>query len=324
MRFISSRRSARLVLASAGAAMLALGMLANLSAQAQSVVGQSLRQVQRTAAEKVLAFGLTPNPEPYIPAGLSQSSDPRGGRGVIGLRDDRTQVTSSHYPWSAIGRLQSPAGERYIDLCTGSLVAPDVVLTNAHCVVNPETHQVKTNITFHPNMVNGRVREADHIANVVDIIYGTNFSDESSFPHPNDWAFVKLDRPLGNTYGTLAWSSLSVSELVRNHRGGLTTVGYSGDFPAHAPGRTAGVHQGCNVLGEVEDSLIHDCDTHGGSSGGPMLAVIDGEFRIVGLNSAERTDRQVNASTGETIQSQGIVNYGVKIDPIVSFIRQAF
>jgi protease YdgD len=100
-------------------------------------------------------------------------------------------------------------------------------------------------------------------------------------------------------------------------------VGYSGDFPANAPGRTAGVHQGCNLLGEVEGSLIHDCDTHGGSSGGPMLAVIDGEFRIVGLNSAERTERQINPSTGETIQSQGIVNYGVKIQPIVNFLRQA-
>jgi len=53
-----------------------------------------------------------------------------------------------------------------------------------------------------------------------------------------------------------------------------------------------------------------------------MIAVINGEYRIVGLNSAERTERATNPTTGEVIASQGIVNYGVKIQPIIDFIRQ--
>ncbi len=309
--------------------MLTLGTAATLlttttlTTPARTIASDLFSQAQRTAAEKVLAFGLTPDPEPFIPAGLNQSNSPaEGSRGVIGLSDDRIPMTSTSYPWSAIGRLQNPVDENRISICTGSLVAPDVVLTNAHCVVDPETNQVKSDVIFKPNFINGRVDDEADVANVVDVIYGTDFSDSDDVPHPNDWAFAKLDRPLGDKYGTLAWTQLSMADLLDTYEGQLILAGYSGDFPENAPGRTAGVHDGCSILGEAQGSLLHDCDTFGGSSGGPILAVIDDEFRIVALNSAERFEEGRLLSTGETIRA-GIVNYGVKIDPVVSFIRQA-
>lgn len=309
--------------------LLVAGVAAALSTGAlitpiRTAATELLSQVQQTASEKVRDFGLTPNPEPYVPPTLSASRDPlEGSRGVIGLSDDRVPMLSRSYPWSAIGRLESPIGDTsYVSICTGSLVAPDVVLTNAHCVVDPETNRVKSEITFKPNLVNGRVQNEADVATVVDIIYGTDFSDSDSVPHPNDWAFVKLDRSLGNKFGTLAWTQMSMAELLNSYEGELIMAGYSGDFPENAPGRTAGVHDGCSVLGEVEGSLIHNCDTFGGSSGGPMMVVVDGEFRIVALNSAEYTEEGTLLSTGETIR-RGIVNYGVKIDPIVDFLSQA-
>jgi V8-like Glu-specific endopeptidase len=293
-----------------------------IAPQTRTAAVELLGQIHPTAAQKVVTFGLVAEPQPYIPTGLEQSRNPNpNSRGIIGL-DDRIPMTSTLYPWSAIGRLESPIDDTYYGICTGSLVAADIVLTNAHCVVDPVTHQVKQNITFKPNLINGFVADEADIANVVDILYGTDFSDLDTIPHPNDWAFVKLDRPLGNTYGTLAWTPLSVSELVHTHGEALILVGYSGDFPAYNPGNTAGVHDGCSVLGEVEGSLIHNCDTTGGSSGGPMLALIDGEFRIVALNSAELTEEYEFLETGDRVR-YGIVNYGVKIDPIINFIRQA-
>jgi protease YdgD len=305
--------------------LAALSALAatTLTAQAQLPGPTLLSQVQQTAAEKIQAFGLTPDPEPFIPADLEQSRDPRGSRGTIGLRDDRVPMTSEQYPWSAIGRLQYPVEGDRLGICTGSLVAPDVVLTNAHCVVNPETHTAIADVTFKPNLINGRVADDADVANVVDVIYGTDFRDSDAVPHPNDWAFVKLDRPLGETYGTLAWTSLTVSELLRTYDGELILAGYSGDFPTNRPGRTAGVHDGCSILGEADGSLLHDCDTFGGASGGPVLAVIDGEFRIVALNSAARSEVAVNPTTGETIAAASIINYGVQIAPIVNFLSQA-
>lgn len=303
------------------AVILATSTGADVSAQAQAATVW-LSQVQ-PAAEKILAFGLTSNPEPYIPPERGQSSNPaEGSRATIGLSDDRVAMTSTSYPWSAIGRLQSPVDETSVSICTGSLVAPSIVLTNAHCIVNPETNQVRADITFKPNLINGRVADAADVATVVDVVYGTDFSDSDRVPHPNDWAFAQLDRPLGNTYGTLAWTALSVSELVSTYEDQLIMAGYSADFPAARPASTAGVHDGCNIIGEVDGSLLHDCDSYGGSSGGPILAVVNGEFRIVALNSAERFEEGRLSSTGETVRA-GIVNYGVKIDPIVSFISQS-
>ncbi|WP_198804640.1 trypsin-like serine peptidase [Leptolyngbya sp. BL0902] len=312
-----------------GAALLGAGVATPLAAQAGSAVLEAFTQAQHAAAEKARSFGLGPDLESQIPEELNQSQHPTAqdadgsGRGIIGLSDDRAPMTSRSYPWSAIGRLQSPVDENTITICSGTLVAPDIVLTNAHCVINPETSEIKPDITFHPNMIDGRVADPSHIAQAVDLIYGTDFRNDNRAPHPQDWAFVQLDRPLGDTYGTLGWTPLSVGDLVRNHRNQIITVGYSGDFPAEAPGRTAGVHMGCNVLGEVEGSLIHDCDTHPGSSGGPMMTVINGEYRIIGINSAERTERATNPTTGEVVASRGIVNYGVKIQPIIDFLRQA-
>jgi V8-like Glu-specific endopeptidase len=324
MRLISPPYRVRVALAGTGAVILALGTLANLAAPTPTVASDLLSQAQHTAAEKVLAFGLTPNPEPYVPEGLQQSRNPaEGSRGTIGLSDDRIPMTSSSYPWSAIGRLQNPVDENRISICTGSLVAPDVVLTNAHCVVDPETNQVKSDVIFKPNFRNGQVDDEADIANVVDVIYGTDFSDSDDVPHPNDWAFAKLDRPLGDKYGTLAWTQLSMPELLNTYEGQLILAGYSGDFPENAPGRTAGVHDGCSILGEAQGSLLHDCDTYGGSSGGPILAVIDDEFRIVALNSAGLSESRVNTTTGEVLQTQGIINYGVKLDPIISFLSQS-
>lgn len=76
-------------------------------------------------------------------------------------------------------------------------------------------------------------------------------------------------------------------------------VGYSGDFPTTetlkyfpylkaGSGLTAGVDAGCSIFKEEAGSLFHDCDTTGGSSGGPILAQIKGKYYIIALNNAER------------------------------------
>ncbi|MBD2093474.1 hypothetical protein H6F67_26920 [Microcoleus sp. FACHB-1515] len=110
-----------------------------------------------------------------------------------------------------------------------------------------------------------------------------------------------------------------MSSLVQDYESRLILAGYSADFPASNPGRSAGVHMGCSILGEVEGSLIHDCDMTGGSSGGPILAFIDDEFRIVALNAAELVEE--GTIDGDRVRA-GIVNYGIKISEITSAIAQ--
>jgi hypothetical protein len=35
--------------------------------------------------------------------------------------------------------------------------------------------------------------------------------------------------------------------------------------------------QGCSIVREEQEVLFHDCDTKGGSSGGPIIGLVGGE-----------------------------------------------
>jgi len=242
----------------------------------------------------------------FIPDGLRQSDNPsEGGRVIIGP-DNRQPVYSDAYPWSAVGQIVGfmPDGNY---TCTGTLVAADLVLTNAHCVINPETGEYSQRILFLPNLVNGRLRNSDDVAEVTGVLVGTDFAEPSS-PNPDDWALISIDKPLGQTYGTIGLNPLPSEVLINDFADNLIMVGYSGDFPAENPGQTASAHKGCSIVAEEQSVVLHLCDTTGGASGGPILAVVDGEYRIVALHAAGESNRE----TGE-----GIVNFAVKIPRIV-------
>ena len=235
--------------------------------------------------------------KPFKPANIKQSDEPSDGRAVFGL-DERHPMLSRDYPWSAIGRIEGVKADGESYHCTGSLIAKDIVLTNAHCVVDPYTYKVSNNIKFVPNVINGRSKDDKDTAVVKRIIAGTNFKEQN--PYKNDWAVVKIDKPLGTKYGHFGWVSLPTSAMLKYPKQ-FEMVGYSGDFPTSetlktfpylkaGSGLTAGVHTGCSIFKEEAGSLFHDCDTTGGSSGGPILAQIKEKYYIIALNNAERFD----------------------------------
>jgi V8-like Glu-specific endopeptidase len=252
-------------------------------------------------------FGLNPTAEPIIPQSLGRSPNPSAGgtRGVIG-QDDRVQMTNRDYPWSAIGRISgvSAQGENYI--CTGTLIAPVIVLTNAHCVVN-EQNELSQQIFFEPNLINGQLQNEGDRAAAVSVFPGSDFSQVIPLPNPNDWALVELNQPLGDKYGTIDWEPLPINVLVNNPQR-LVLAGYSFDVD---DGNTASVHVGCSILAEQAGVFGHDCDMHAGASGGPILGQLEGEMRIVAVNSAEQSD----LFTGE-----GIRNFATRIQQIVDWL----
>ncbi|MFM2430082.1 MAG: hypothetical protein RLZZ511_1295 [Cyanobacteriota bacterium] len=205
--------------------------------------------------------------------------------------DARVPLTKRDYPWSAIGRLQIGVN----NFCTGTLVRQDWVLTNAHCVVNPITNELKQDVTFSPNLINGELAAIDDRAQVTEIIVGTDFRDGFVIPHAQDWALLKLDRDLGQKYGVLPWRSIPF-QLLTQYRQRFVTVGYAQDFPdperypqfTAGMSYTMGLNSHCSVTGETENrALIHNCDSRPGSSGSPIIGWFNGVPHIVAVNSAE-------------------------------------
>ena len=283
---------------------LGLAISVYLSATQQS---QVQAQTTETFPQPELA-GDRPDwlPSPAAAPTVLENVDPSPNTDrVVPGEDDRVPMNNRDYPWSAVGRLVAETADGNISLCTGTLVAEDVVLTNAHCTITSETQELHKRIAFQPNLINGAITNADDMAWVEEVLAGTDFTDSGANPDPNDWALLKLDRPLGDRYGTLRWQTLPAETLLGKAEQ-LDLVGYSGDFPPDNPGETAGVHEGCSILADEEPFWIHDCDTTGGASGGPILAEIDGDFYVVALHAGGVTDEN----------DVPLFNYAIKIDQI--------
>jgi protease YdgD len=299
-------------------ALLFTGIIgaATLTLSVQAQTKQSI--TPKFISAKTGEFKLEGKGKPFIPKALGRSVKPDEGdsRGIPTGIDSRVPMLSQKYPWSAIGRVQGTTSDAQSYHCTGTLISEDLVLTNAHCVIDPETGKMSTKIQFMPNAIDGKYQD---VAEVEKVIYGTDFKESSNIS-PKDWAILKINQPLGRNYGYLGVKSIPTSTLINNPKS-LFFVGYSGDFPTEkyqksftaGKGWTASYENGCSVTQEDEGFLLHDCATAGGSSGGALIGVIGGEPYIVALNNAEAK----NLRTG-----QDITNFAVKISTIQEDLSQ--
>jgi protease YdgD len=193
--------------------------------------------------------------------------------------DDRVLIRPVEMPWAAAGLLQMREGA-----CTGMLIGPRLVVTAAHCLMDDAGQtQIKPQ-TFRA----GAWGETDLArAGIAAQIVAPDYSPQSQTPNGgngDDWALITLDRDLGLTVGFVRPYVLQKADIDRINRGEvfqISQAGYSWDTGEWLSG-----HMECRILTVYRDgSFIHDCDTTRGDSGSPILTMIDGEWRLVGIDS---------------------------------------
>ena len=177
------------------------------------------------------------------------------------------------FGWEAVGRVDiGQAG-----FCTGVLIAPDQVLTAAHCVFDRAKQPVEAEtIRFRAGLRDGEVI-AD--SGVTGYVTAEGYDPQGGMRVENirnDAALLRLANPIS--------SALAAPFVVHDRpRDGerVSVVSYGRDRD-----KAPSWQRECNMLWRAEGIMGFDCNVIFGSSGAPVFARHGNRARILSLVSA--------------------------------------
>jgi protease YdgD len=189
--------------------------------------------------------------------------------------------SAEHVPWRAVGRVNI-GGTREISMCTGTLIAEDLVLTAAHCVVSSRTGKAyrPTLVHFVAGWRRGQ-KVAASVASSITVHPSYQGNHDTSVDRlAFDLAIIRLEKPIAQDKAP--FFGIGPAPEIGTP---LTLISYRRDR-AHALTR----QKGCEITGIRSAVMTMNCNVTYGASGSPVFVTRGDTVRLVAVLSAMGPD----------------------------------